>query len=113
MEHDVLGRWRVVCVPNVARARAMRAGIEEALERSGAESPGNDVPLPGLESEQSAATVPLVVRNELAGVLYVESEKPGFFGPSSERLLRVIGGQFATALATLQADREVWQAREI
>jgi adenylate cyclase len=98
-------RRQVVCVPSMARGRAMRAGIQEALEQRGVELPANEIPLPGLDTVQSAAAVPLVVRNELAGVLYLESERAGDFGPGQERLLRVLGGQLAAGLATLQEDR--------
>ena len=42
---------------------------------------------------------------ELIGVLYLESERAGDFGPGNERLLRILGGHLAGALAVLQADR--------
>lgn len=98
-------RRRVVCVSSLARSRGMRAAIGEALERHGAEDAGPEIPLPGLDAVRSAAAVPLVVRDDLTGVLYLESERTGEFGPGEERLLRVIGGHLAAALATLQEDR--------
>ena len=98
-------RRTVICVPSVARGRAMRAGIEFSLERAGAAPPRSEIPLPGLETVQSAAGVPLVARGELTGVLYLESEQAGRFGPAQERLLRVIGGHLASALAGLEQDR--------
>jgi adenylate cyclase len=98
-------RRRVVCVPSLARSRAMRAAIKESLRQSGAEPLASEVPLPGLDGVQSAAAVPLVVRNELAGVLYMESEHPGDFGSGDERLLGILGGHLATALRTLERDR--------
>ena len=51
---------------------------------------------------QSAAAVPLLARGELTGVLYLESERQGDFGPGKERLLRILGGQLAAALAVLR-----------
>lgn len=98
-------RRTVTCIPSVARSRAMRAGIELSLERAGIAPAGGEIPLPGLENAQSCAAVPLVVRGELAGVLYLESERAGRFGPGQERLLRVIGGHLAAALAGLEQDR--------
>jgi len=95
---------RVVCVSSVARSRGMRAAIGEALERRG-EDAGPEIPLPGLDAVRSAAAVPLIVRDDLTGVLYLESERTGEFGPGEERLLRVIGGNLAAALAMLQGDR--------
>jgi adenylate cyclase len=49
--------------------------------------------------------VPLVSQGGLVGVLYLESEVPGRFGPHDERLLRVLGGYLGAALAALAADR--------
>jgi adenylate cyclase len=98
-------RRRVVSVPNLARSRAMNAAVQESLRRSGAEPSGMEIELPGLERVQSAAAVPLVARGELTGVLYLESERQGEFGPGKDRLLRIIGAQLAAALAVLEADR--------
>jgi adenylate cyclase len=92
-------RRRVVCVPNLARTRAMNAAVQESIRRSGAESSAVEIELPGLERVQSAAAVPLLARGELTGVLYLESERQGEFGPGKERLLRILGGQLASALA--------------
>ena len=98
-------RRRVVCVPNLARSRAMSAALQESIRRSGAEPSAVEIELPGLERVQSAAAVPLIAHGELTGVLYLESERQGDFGPGKERLLRVLGGQLATTLAVLGADR--------
>jgi hypothetical protein len=98
-------RRRVVCVPNLARTRAMNAAVQDSIRRSGAEPTGVEIELPGLERVQSAAAVPLLTRGELTGVLYLESERQGEFGPGKERLLRVIGSMLAAALAVLEADR--------
>ncbi|HXH95850.1 MAG TPA: GAF domain-containing protein, partial [Gaiellaceae bacterium] len=98
-------RRRVVCVPNIARSRAMNAAVRDSIRRSGGEPSAVEIELPGLERVQSAAAVPLLARGELTGVLYLESERQGEFSPGKERLLRVLGGQLAAALAVLEADR--------
>jgi hypothetical protein len=98
-------RRRVVCVPNLARSRAMNAAVQESIRRSGGEASAVEIELPGLERVQSAAAVPLLARGELTGVLYLESERQGDFGPGKERLLRIIAGQLAATLAVLEADR--------
>jgi GAF domain/Pyridoxamine 5'-phosphate oxidase len=99
-------RRQVVSVSNLARARAMSAAVRKHAERGGQALPGGEIPLPGLPSAQSAAAVPLVVHWGLIGVLYLESEEPGRFGPQNERLLRILGGHLASALAMLDADRQ-------
>jgi hypothetical protein len=98
-------RRRVVCVPNLARSRAMNAAVQDSLRRSGVESSAIEIEFPGLERVQSAAAVPLLARGDLTGVLYLESERQGEFSPGKERLLRILGGQLAAALAVLEADR--------
>jgi adenylate cyclase len=99
-------RRQVVSVANLSRTRAMSAAIRESVQRGGAALPGREIPLPGLATAQSAAAVPLVVQRRLIGVLYLESEEPGGFGPQTERLLRILGGHLASALALLEADRQ-------
>jgi hypothetical protein len=98
-------RRRVVSVSNLARSRAMSAAVQDSIRRSGTEPSGVEIELPGLERVQSAAAVPLLTRGELTGVLYLESERQGDFGPGKERLLRIIGAQLAAALAVLEGDR--------
>ena len=98
-------RRRVVCVPSVTRSRSMNAAIQDSIRRSGGEPSVVEIELPGLERVDSAAAVPLLAHAELTGVLYLESERAGDFGPGNERLLRIIGGHLAGALAVLQADR--------
>ena len=98
-------RRRVVCVPSVTRSRSMNAAIQDSIRRSGGEPFAAEIELPGLERVDSAAAVPLLARGELIGVLYLESERAGDFGPGNERLLRILGGHLAGALAVLQADR--------
>jgi adenylate cyclase len=83
---------RVVCIPNLARARVMQAAV-----RAG-ESPEDEVPLPGLPGALSVAAVPLAAHGCVTGVLYLESEQVGAFGPHNERLLSVVGRYLAAAL---------------
>ncbi len=98
-------RRRVVTVPSTARSRAMHSAIVESVERSGGELQATEIALPGLSAVRSAAAVPLVTRGELAGVLYLESDRAGDFGPGDERLLRILGGHLAATMAVLSADR--------
>ena len=97
-------RRRVVCVPSVTRSRSMNAAIQDSIRRSGGEPSAAEIELPGLDHVDSAAAVPLLAHGELTGVLYLESERAGDFGPGNERLLRILGGHLAGALGVLQAD---------
>jgi GAF domain-containing protein/pyridoxamine 5'-phosphate oxidase-like protein len=93
-------RRQVVSVASLARTRALTEAIRER-----AALPGREIPLPGLPSAQSAAAVPLPAPGGVLGVLYLESEEPGRFGPQTERLLRILGGHLASILGMLDDDR--------
>src|SRR5213596_253181 len=83
----------------------MNAAVQDSIRRSGGEPSAVEIELPGLERVDSAAAVPLLAHGDLTGVLYLESERAGDFGPGNERLLRILGGHLAGALAVLKADR--------
>lgn len=59
--------------------------------------------LEGLAEARSNLAVPLVVGNEVAGVLNAESERPDAFTREHERLLTVLGAQAALALLASRA----------
>jgi adenylate cyclase len=99
-------RRHLVSIPSLARSRVMRIAVQESAGHGTAGSPAPDIALPGLESAQSVAAVPLVVHGGLVGILYLESEQAGRFGPHNERLLRILGGHLAAALSTLGRDRQ-------
>lgn len=96
-------RRQVVCVANAARGRVMQDALRAQAEQAGGAAAGPEIPLPGLEEAQSRAAVPLVVQGDVAGVLFLESERVGQFGPHRERLLRTVGGYLAAALRALEA----------
>jgi hypothetical protein len=98
-------RSRIVCVPSLTRSRAMRAGIASSEQTEGGDPRATEIPLPGLAVAESVAAVPLIANGELEGVLYLESEHHGVFGPATERLLRILGGHLAVALALSRSDR--------
>jgi GAF domain/Pyridoxamine 5'-phosphate oxidase len=98
-------RRRVVSIPSLVRTRSMNTAVRESIRRSGIEPTGIEIELPGLERVQSAAAVPLLAHGELTGILYLESEREGEFGPGRDRLLRILGAQFAAVLAVMEADR--------
>lgn len=59
--------------------------------------------LEGLAEARSNLVVPLVVGNELAGVINVESEQPDAFTEEHEKLLTVLGAQAALAILASRA----------
>jgi adenylate cyclase len=93
-------RRRLVVQANLGRSRTMAAAV------TGSAGVAHDVPLPGLPDARSAAAVPLISGAELLGVLYLESGRPGTFGGPTERVLRIVGGHLAAALAARGATGE-------
>ena len=78
-----------------ARAVAMRA-MEAGY------SPERQVPLPGLENPESQLGVPLVVRDELIGVLCIESETPYRFHEDDKTTIEMLGSHLAVAIQNMQ-----------
>ena len=64
----------------------------------------------GLDEARSNLAVPLIVRNEVAGVVNVESDREDAFTEEHEKLLTVLGAQAALAIVASQA-RERLQSR--
>jgi adenylate cyclase len=96
---------QVICVANLARSRIMQSALRARLQSQG-ESVAREIPLPGLAQANSVAAVPLQTHDEVIGVLYLESERLGWFGPHNERLLRIVGRHIAAALRGLVAEAE-------
>jgi GAF domain len=86
-------RRRLIVTANLQRSRALAAteSVDQifALEN----------PLPGLPDARNAAAIPLILGDELLGVLYLESTRPGAFSGPAEGLLHIIGAHTAAALA--------------
>jgi adenylate cyclase len=96
---------QVICVPNLARSRVMQAAVRSQMISEG-EPSVTQIPLPGLEHARSVAAVPLEVHDRVSGVLYLESEEVGRFGPHNERLLRIIGRHIAAVLRGVEAETD-------
>lgn len=80
--------------------KLMRMGNVAAYSRylsSGSPNAGI-VPLPGLPHARSQLGVPLLMNQQLVGVLYVESTTAAVFDKKEEFLLQVIGVQIAIAI---------------
>jgi hypothetical protein len=96
----------VICVPNLARTRIMHAAARSQAGDAAGTAAAIEIPLPGLVDAASVAAVPLETGGEVTGVLYLESDRVGHFGPHNQRLLRILGRHLAAALSGLGADAE-------
>jgi len=60
------------------------------------------IPMPGLPNPESQLGVPLIVRGELIGVLYLESEAPYRFHEEDKASIELLGSYLAIALQNMQ-----------
>ena len=64
--------------------------------------PDRRVPLPGLENPMSQLAVPLIVRDELIGVICIESEAPYRFHEEDKTTIELLGSHLAIAIQNMQ-----------
>jgi hypothetical protein len=69
------------------------------------------IPLPGLPNPESQLGVPLLVRNELVGVLCLESEVPYRFHEEDKASIEVLGNYLAIAMQNMQLQERIADAQ--
>jgi hypothetical protein len=89
----ISGLLRGMLHANAARKRAMEGGLRPDR---------GSVKLPGLQNPASQLGVPLVVRNELIGVLCLESETPYRFHEEDKTSIELLGSYLAIAIQNMQ-----------
>ncbi len=85
----ISGLLRQFVYAEAVRRRAQERGL--CAERG-------RIPLPGLAQPDSQLGIPLLVRDELLGVLCIESEEPYRFHEEDRAYLEVLGGYLAIAI---------------
>ena len=100
---------RLLRVSSIIRARM----YAEAVRSSVAKAPHDEVPLPGLANAESQLAIPLLVKDELLGVLAVESTRPVNYGEREEAFLEVVAGHVALGLkGAMRVDVELDEAEK-
>jgi adenylate cyclase len=89
----VAKRKKMLNVPNIAARVAYLSGsdIQDSEQQI-------MIKMPGLRNPQSQVAFPLLVQDELVGVIAVESEHNRIFHPEDEEIIAVIGQQAAMAI---------------
>jgi hypothetical protein len=87
---------RLLRVASVSYARRYGRSARPSVE-----SPPDEIPLPGLADAESQIAIPLVVKDELLGVLAVESRVLLAYGEREEAFVDVVAGQVALAVDNL------------
>ena len=81
--------------------------IREEIRASGlAEQLESEIPLPGLSAPRSQLAVPIVVTDQVVGVLYVESTEDRRFSYAHEDLLVALAAQLGASVALLRLTAE-------
>lgn len=89
----VSGMLRQMLYANAVRARAEQRGLCPETRR---------IPLPGLPEPESQLGIPLLVRDELVGVLCIETGRAYRFHEEDRAYLEVLGGYLAIAIQNAQ-----------
>jgi adenylate cyclase len=103
----VAQRKKMLNVPNIAsRLAYMNPG------RSSSDTAEQEITikLPGLQNPKSQVAFPLLIQDELVGVLAVESEKPRIYNADDEEIMTIIAEQAAMAIQKARS-YEAEQAR--
>ena len=85
----IAGILRQMLYANAVAARAQERGLGPGERR---------IPLPGLAEPESQLGIPLLVRDELVGVLCVETDRSYRFHEEDRAYLEVLGGYLAIAI---------------
>jgi adenylate cyclase len=85
----VSGMLRYLIYADAVKRKAQEAGLYTEERR---------IPLPGLKDPDSQLAIPLLARDELIGVLCIESERPYRFHEEDRIYLEVLGGYLAIAI---------------
>lgn len=78
----------------------------------GAETERETIPLPGLQNPQSTIGIPMMVKDSLFGVLYLEDEDFYMFKENDEALMHILANQAATALSNARLFESVKKRKE-
>jgi hypothetical protein len=89
---------RPIRVSGLLRQMLYAAVVGDQAREQGVHPAKHRIPLPGIPQPESQLGVPLLVRDELIGVLCVESETPYRFHEQDKTYLEVLGGYLALAI---------------
>jgi adenylate cyclase len=70
------------------------------------------IPLPGLANPESQLGIPLLVRNELVGVLSIESDVPYRFHVEDKATIELLGSYLAIAIQNMQLQERTTESAE-
>jgi signal transduction histidine kinase len=98
---------------NLGRQRAYMSTIRQQMEQAGRGSELGESPaLPGLSDVESQIGIPLLIKDTLIGVFFVESAEQRVFSEEDEALITVVANQAASAIHNAKLYQAVAEAHE-
>jgi DNA-binding NtrC family response regulator len=95
----VAAKQRAMHVGNLGQQRAYAATQRRQMVRAGRGAElGDVVPVPGLPNAESQIAIPLLIREELVGVLSIESPERQRFDEHDRHLVSIVANQIASAI---------------
>jgi hypothetical protein len=85
-------------IAGILRQLLYAAAVAKCAQERGLKPAHRSIPLPGLANPESQLGVPLIVRDELIGVLCIETDKFYRFHEEDRAYIEVLGGYLAIAI---------------
>jgi hypothetical protein len=85
-------------VAGILRQMLYAAAVGKCAQEQGLKPADRRIPLPGLQNPESQLGVPLIVRDELIGVLCIETDQSYRFHEEDRAYIEVLGGYLAIAI---------------
>ena len=85
-------------IAGILRQMLYAAAVAKRAEERGLHAVDRSIPLPGLPNPESQLGVPLIVRDELIGVLCIETDESYRFHEEDRAYVEVLGGYLAIAI---------------
>jgi adenylate cyclase len=104
----LIGMVASTCAPisigNLRQMAKYARTVRTSFEASGEITPGQEIPMVGLDRPGSQLAVPAMALGQLVGVLIVESTGSGRFAPPDASMLTVVASIVANAIETLRTE---------
>jgi len=96
-------RRAAVRTTSMTREMILTRAVRSAIERHGKQILlAKEIPLPGLANAQSQFILPLLVGDQLQGVLCLQDQTPGRFLATDERVLQIAARHLAVAMSNIK-----------
>lgn len=107
----VAKRKKLMRMGNIGVQRAYINTVKSQMAVAGQEMKA-DIKLPGLYNVESQVAIPLLLDNNLVGVLAVESEKTNVFDSRDELIITILANQAASAIEKARAHQKLKHINE-